>query len=348
MQQEYCSSGGGDHDFARWEWFLGVRMQLALQSKFRQSSLIGGLSPLAVWALPSTEAAKNFSAEEIAAFEKLRKFEIPFLHLTSAFDARLVTCNTPQEMGADAKGADSAIVSALTLLRAADLAPFSYSYEASGQLAAHISPHRPESLDRKGYQKSIGGLRGHTDAAFNPSNVEYARGDKKFTQSPDFVTLLCQRNPNGIPTTIAVLDEVLDRLTPEDIAHLQREIFILTPQESFVLPSMSVRVGSVLWQEPTGKYCCRFSHRNVSVDADLHADAAVALEKFSRAVHDNMQEHALAPGDILIINNRLALHGRDEIRTNWQPTARWLMRIYANRGIPNQICLDPRRPWMVE
>jgi L-asparagine oxygenase len=322
-------------------------MQIAVLSKFDADGEQAFADPLKVWS-SAASAEKSFDPQGLAFLRKVADFTIPYLHVRGTFEAGAITSATPHEMAMEVPGSHPALTATLSLLRAAKLFPISYQYENGGQLAVHISPRRPDSIDRRSFLKSTSALRGHTDASFNPTPEEFRAGDQEFAPSPDFLALACIRNPDEVPTNVTSLSEVLAKLTDEEISYLTAPIFILKPQPSFEIAEDAVRVGAVLWRDASGVYCCRFSHKYISVSSEMYPEAANALEKFQRVVAECAHPIVLGPGDILILNNRTLVHGRGEIGGEWDPEARWLMRMYASREQSSVICQDPARPWVLK
>jgi alpha-ketoglutarate-dependent taurine dioxygenase len=62
-------------------------------------------------------------------------------------------------------------------------------------------------------------------------------------------------------------------------------------------------------------------------------DAAVALEEFRAAIGESAQFVTLSPGDILLIDNKRALHARTSFRPRYDGTDRWLQRISITKDL---------------
>ncbi|WP_126623660.1 hypothetical protein [Bordetella hinzii] len=82
-------------------------------------------------------------------------------------------------------------------------------------------------------EKSKGSMRGHTDAVSFPFSGENDPQYERIAPSPDFVTLVGLRNPNGVPTRPIPLKDVLARLSPADVEELKKPQFSIRAQRTF-------------------------------------------------------------------------------------------------------------------
>jgi Fe(II)/alpha-ketoglutarate-dependent arginine beta-hydroxylase len=177
----------------------------------------------------------------------------------------------------------------------------------------------------------------HTEDAFLPA-------------PPDYLGLLCLRNPQQAPTELSFLDT--SALDAETLAALREDVFLLEPDESNTLGACA-RPDEASG-EPPG--LCR-----LFVDPDLrtvrtpvlHGDARnptliydpfFARPAMSDSAHQalrKLEEHleqavvkvVLAPGDFLWFDNRRIAHGRSPFAARFDGTDRWLKRIRVARDV---------------
>jgi hypothetical protein len=83
----------------------------------------------------------------------------------------------------------------------------------------------------------------------------------------------------------------------------------------------------VLKDSSNGTYV-RYSHSNVTAQV-TGGPAQKAAEHLEAACNQVAKPVVVQPGDILVINNRLALHGRDAVGSDLGQQSRWLLRTYA-------------------
>jgi L-asparagine oxygenase len=302
--------------------------------------------PLGVCETARALVGTSFVATDREILARVEDFSAPYVVAVDAFNASDIEVPTPSSFIPPIPESGRAFAAMLNLIVAAGLRPLSYIYENEGALAVNLSPKRLDSEDKLALEKSTKDLSGHTDASFNPSSAEFVAGDSRFSPAPDFVVLAGIRNPARVATRIALLSDVLPLLSEEDRAELQQPNFILTPQSSFVLPDDAVRYGPVLWRDSGDQWCCRFSHSKIAADPSLHPGAISALARVSEVLRAVSKAIVIAPGEILLFNNRTIIHGREKIG-DWNPTARWLLRMYANRPSTPVNELDADRSWIV-
>jgi hypothetical protein len=177
-------------------------------------------------------------------------------------------------------------------------------------------------------------MRGHTDAVSFPFPGSQDPEDERIAPSPDLVTLIGFRNPDSIPTHVIPLDSVLQRLSPQDIAELERHQFNIECQNTFaegtrnILGDSHIAVDAEVLTQAGPHYWVRFSHSKVKPDEGNTA-AADARDRFAHACEEEQVKLLVAAGSLLIINNRRALHGRSEVNKGVGGHTRWLLRTYA-------------------
>ena len=193
--------------------------------------------------------------------------------------------------------------------------PVGYLPEHGGTLIQNICP-TPNAIDRQVSTSSAVDLMFHTEAAFHPHR-------------PRYLLLLCLRgDPDGIArTTIASIRELLDDLPLRTRRVLFEPRFRTAADESYV-GGRSTRLGhpaAVLegdWETP-----------HLVFDADLmvgvDAKADEALQTLVTLVAGRHSGAVLRPGDLLVVDNSIAVHGRSPFRARFDGTDRWLQRVFV-------------------
>jgi hypothetical protein len=321
-------------------------MKISLRTAFPSDHVSDAYTdPLGIYASAIAEAGARFDSANRQILRTLTDASASHIVLPDAFRAELIDVATPTAMNVEVLAVKPAQIATISLFAAADLQPISYASENGGLLTVNIVPQPAGGDDQVSFEKSTKELSGHTDAVYFPSRSEFLAGASSLSCSPDFVALACVRNPALVPTKLALLSDIVQLLSDDDQQELTRRIFIIRPQSSFDLPFASWRLGPVLWREDAGTLCCRFSHSKISVDASLYPKAANALRNFSMAVARSYQSFPLKPGEILLFNNKIVVHGRGAIGGEWSPESRWLLRTYANKKGTPLVATDPRHPW---
>ncbi len=217
---------------------------------------------------------------------------------------------------------------------------FGWATQQDGTIVHDIMPVR-------GYERTQLGtgsedlLWWHTEEAFHPYRCDY-------------LGLLCLRNPDRVPTTFAsvagipleswvrdLLFEPRFAIRPDD-SHLDttRPAVPRTGKEGRLLAAARQRVErmneapervAVLHGDPDDPY--------LSIDpfymdvCGQDRPAREALAAISRALDERLTEVVLEPGDILLLDNYRAVHGRKPFRARYDGTDRWLKRVNITRDL---------------
>ncbi|MEU6862108.1 TauD/TfdA family dioxygenase [Streptomyces sp. NPDC046876] len=155
-------------------------------------------------------------------------------------------------------------------------------------------------------------------------HVENAFHDNK----PDYVGLLCVReDPTGdAKLCTSSIRRALPLLSGRTVSVLSAPRFLTEPPPSFgdlnsVTPAHPVLVGDP--EDP-----------NVLVDFaathPLDDEAAAAMGELREAFMRTMSALALRVGDLAVVDNRLAVHGRTSFTPRYDGQDRWLHRVYAH------------------
>ncbi|MDH1869264.1 TauD/TfdA family dioxygenase [Pseudomonas chengduensis] len=275
----------------------------------------------------------------------------PCIHLQGVFPVEGASSSMPETPRAflpvpDCQATIAARVSSVACIAAIESSLVSYASENDGHLFVNLV-----ALDGEGdmVDKSKAEMRGHTDGVFFPIRGERDETYPKFAPSPDFVCLSGLRNPDATDTTVMPLNEVLMGLSEQEIEELCKPQFTLVPQKTFRAGVKQVmnwpharppRIDNrrVLFKREEG-FWIRFSHSSV-VDpiqdegtggAAIHAKSAAssAREAFMARCRERVRSVILKPGDILLVNNRVGLHGRSEVGGEVGGESRWLLRTYG-------------------
>lgn len=218
---------------------------------------------------------------------------------------------------------------------------FGWSTQQGGNVLHELMPikgHEHEQLGSGSEQK----LWWHTEDAFHP-------------YKPDYVGLMCLRNPDSVPTTIMDVSKL--NLDPADLQTLSEARFYIRPDESHLpknrhtsnpqldalgrlteaayerIHQMNTNPQKVpvLFGDPQSPYMCLDPY---FMDLDkLDPEARRALEAFIRTIDENIEEVALRAGDVCFIDNYRTVHGRNPFKARYDGNDRWLKRINITRDI---------------
>lgn len=264
----------------------------------------------------------------------------PFNHLKGVFDVGALL-DTPTSFNPVPllDGTAAARAAALAVHAVLYMETISYGSENNGELFVNLV-----ALSGQGVlvEKSTKSMRGHTDGVSFPFNGEDNQDNPRIAPSPDFVTLIGLRNPNDVATTVMPLDAILSRLSQRNIAELMKPQFSISSQKTFVqgmkriLGRELVCVDQPILKQVGDEIHGRYSHSKV-VPSEVGGSAETASQALELACMQAVQPVVVRPGDLLLINNRRALHGRGAVSNEIGGQSRWLLRTYGlnTDGMPS-------------
>jgi L-asparagine oxygenase len=191
--------------------------------------------------------------------------------------------------------------------------PVGYLPEHGGRLVQHIVPTQA-GADQQLSTSSKVELMFHTETAFHPHR-------------PRYLLLLCLRGDPAASTTLSSIHEIVSQLPPDVVEVLFEPRFRTAVDASFlggrgnVLgPPRPILTGTL--DEPTFVF-----------DADLMVGTDEQAERALRSVSSVIEQHhasvVLEPGDLLVVDNHLAVHGRSPFTPRFDGTDRWLQRAFV-------------------
>lgn len=191
--------------------------------------------------------------------------------------------------------------------------PVGYLPEHGGDLVQNIVPTKANATRQTSTSSAVT-LMFHTEAAFHPHR-------------PRYLLLLCLRGDPQAATTLSSIHEVRDLLGATTWSMLFEPRFRTATDESY----LDGRVGELGPARPvlTGDR----ERPSMVFDADLThgtdpaADAALrALADATTACNTSV---VLETGDLLVVDNTIAVHGRSPFTPRFDGTDRWLQRAFV-------------------
>lgn len=193
--------------------------------------------------------------------------------------------------------------------------PIAYQDEKEGALIQNVSPVQGQEHR----QENTGSvyLEFHTEDGFH-------------LFKPDFVGLLCLKSDHDhiARTGSASIRKVLQHLDEETISLLRKPLYHIRLASSFTKDVTTVKYSSLLpilsgdLSEPE---LCMDGHAMEAITPE----AEQAMETLEAALKKALIEVALVPGDLLIIDNRVAAHTRTAFQPRYDGQDRWLQRMFV-------------------
>ncbi|GAB7186564.1 TauD/TfdA family dioxygenase [Kitasatospora sp. Ki12] len=198
--------------------------------------------------------------------------------------------------------------------------PLAYLAEKSGALVQDVVPV-PGQETFHGNAGSVP-LSFHTENGFHP-------------HPPDYVVFLCLRADHDrvAGMRVAGLRRALPLLTPAGRQALFAPEFITTPPPSFGPGTATGEPAA----EPRPVLSGAAEDPDIRmaqlVTTPLTPRAAAALTEFGRACEETARTLRLAPGDLVVIDNRVTVHGRTAFQPRYDGADRWLQRTYVTTDL---------------
>lgn len=208
---------------------------------------------------------------------------------------------------------------------------FGWSTLQDGHLIHSVLPIAGEEAAQSGHG-SDALLEWHTEDGFHPYR-------------PDYLGLMCLRNPDSVATTYASPDNI--HLTAKQRRVLTEPRFLIRPDKEHLRrrqllletgTSTSVldieedpKPTAVLFGDPRQPYLRIDPTFMTTLPGDTEAEAAlrVIVEQLDCAIEDVV----LAPGDVCFIDNYRAVHGRRPFKARYDGTDRWLKKVIITRDL---------------
>jgi L-asparagine oxygenase len=195
-----------------------------------------------------------------------------------------------------------------------------YEAECYGNIFQDIVPNQNMEKDQTSLG-SITELEIHTEQAFSKLR-------------PDLLSLACLRSDPAAITYILPVQYIIDNLSPEDIELLKQPLWKIGVDLSFKLNNHDFIEGdirgpmSILNQDyrSNGRY-------NLVFDQDLMfgttEESNQLIKKIVDIYYHHRISHNLKPGEIIIIDNRHAVHGRSPFFPKYDGKDRFLVRCFS-------------------
>ncbi len=208
---------------------------------------------------------------------------------------------------------------------------FGWSTLQEGKLIHNVVPMPTEQQQQSGHGTVR--LEWHTEDGFHPYRCDY-------------LLLLGLRNHDSVPTTIASIDAV--DIDPRHQEVLRQPRFLIRPDNEHVNRARALNAGTgevhvmqrmqedpppsaVLFGDPNAPYLRIDPAFMNAVAGD--SEAAEALEAVIEALDAQLTEVALDAGDLLIVDNYKAVHGRSAFKARFDGTDRWLKKAVVTRDL---------------
>ncbi len=191
--------------------------------------------------------------------------------------------------------------------------PVGYEPEHGGDIVQNLVPVQGTE-DRQVSTSSKVELMFHTEAAFHPHR-------------PRYLLLICLRGDPSAITTLSSIHEVLPHLPADVRDTLFQPRFRTAVDESYLHGRQNVLGAPMSVLSGDRQFPTMVFDADLMVGMDEAADEA--LQTLAHAVESLRTGVALEPGDLLVVDNAVAVHGRSPYTPRFDGTDRWLQRAFV-------------------
>jgi L-asparagine oxygenase len=223
----------------------------------------------------------------------------------------------------DAVGATTSLARQLAIFMSAIGDPIAYEAEGHAYLLQDMAPNKDLAMTQQSQGSKVD-LEAHKEQAFSDL-------------APDYVALGCLVGDPDADTYVLDARTLIDQFDDAEVHQLRQPSWTLTIDESFkpYVPNPDEVRGPVPvitgapW-DPT-----------MVIDQDLmrgvDAESQALLERVIAVYQEHRLAYTLEPGDILLLDNLRAMHGRSAFKARFDATDRFVVRGFIVR--------DRRRMW---
>ncbi|HEY5156070.1 MAG TPA: DUF4350 domain-containing protein [Acidimicrobiales bacterium] len=191
--------------------------------------------------------------------------------------------------------------------------PIGYEPEHGGDIVQNLLPTRGDVARQTSTSSGVE-LEFHTETAFHP-------------HKPRFLLLLCLRGDPQAQTLLCSISQVVGEL-PLGVQQVLREPRFRTGIDESFTGTRSDRRGRAMAVLGGTEEAPTFTF-DADLMAGLDPEAADALEALRSVIRREHIGVALEAGDLLVVDNSVAVHGRSSFTARFDGTDRWLQRTFV-------------------
>jgi Fe(II)/alpha-ketoglutarate-dependent arginine beta-hydroxylase len=208
---------------------------------------------------------------------------------------------------------------------------FGWSTLQDARLVHDVLPMPAEKNQQSGHGTVR--LEWHTEDGFHPFRCDY-------------LVLLGLRNPDKVPTTVAAVDAVTISAEHQEV--LRQPRFLIRPDTEHLkhageMVAGSCQVHSMQVMQSSPEPCAVLfggeQEPYLRVDPAFmqpvpgDSDAREALAALVGQLEQQLRDVVVGPGDLLIVDNYKAVHGRSAFHARYDGTDRWLKKAVFSRDL---------------
>jgi alpha-ketoglutarate-dependent taurine dioxygenase len=189
---------------------------------------------------------------------------------------------------------------------------FAWEGQQQGHFVHDIVPTAGHEHEQTG-ASSTTLLNPHTEDAFHPARAHV-------------LMLGCIRNPDNVATHVSSIRHT--NISHEDYELLSRPTIQILPDDAYATNESEYKkpLGiRTLWKSQDG-LCLRYDPSYTRL-LDTNPEHRRAYERLGDELERVVLAVTLQPGDILVLDNDIVVHGRAPFKARYDGTDRWLKRV---------------------
>ena len=191
--------------------------------------------------------------------------------------------------------------------------PVGFVQEHGGDVVQDLYP-LASSVGRQLSTSSGVELAFHTETAFHP-------------HKPRYLLLLCLRGDSNAATTLCCVDDIINELSPDTLGVVHEARFRCGVDESFGHGAAWMTEPSpIISRDEQGRNALTFDGE-LTIGTDTRAEEAI--REINAAIARVRTSITLGAGDLLLVDNRRAVHGRSPFTARFDGSDRWLQRAFV-------------------
>ena len=143
-------------------------------------------------------------------------------------------------------------------------------------------------------------------------------------QRPTYISLACLRGDPNAVTYVLSLETLLQHLSADDIEYLKKPMWVCRVDTSFILGGAKQKLYGPM---PI------LRESSIVFDQDLMSGIVPKADFLIQKIVDVYERYrtgiVLEAGDVMVLDNRIFLHGRSKFTPRYDGTDRFLIRCFA-------------------
>jgi hypothetical protein len=227
--------------------------------------------------------------------------------------AELSLAPTPPSWSKTPREATAEWDATLLLLASAIGHAFGWEGQQDGRLVHDIVPSKGHEHEQTGASSTVA-LTAHTEDAFHPGRA-------------NLLLLACLRNDDHVPTRLSSVRHT--QLSAADRALLERPTLPILPDDSYSAGDGQAAAAppevATLWDGDDGLRI-RYDPAYTPLE-QADPEYRSAYDRLTAELERVAIDVTLGAGEVLVIDNDIAVHGRQPFRARYDGTDRWLKRV---------------------